>query len=195
MAGQLCVHAIIIPTKLHYAIIRTVMTILLQAPVLVLNANYEPLNVCNMRRAIGLMMTGKASMVLDGRGEIRSVSNSFACPSIIRLQRMIRRPRPRVKLTKNEVFRRDNHTCQYCGRHTPDPTIDHVVPRRLGGAHAWENLVTACSTCNHRKGGRTIGSASMALLRRPKVPPASARYIFGRYLNNNTDWVDYIEGW
>ncbi len=171
------------------------MSSILHAPVLVLNANYEPLNVCNMRRAIGLVLTGKATMVLDGRGQIHSVSESFACPSVIRLERMIRRPRPRVKLSKTEVFRRDNYTCQYCGQYTPVPTVDHVIPRRLGGSHSWENLVTACAACNHQKGGRTLKSANMILRRQPMAPPASARYIFARYLPKNLDWVDFIEGW
>ncbi len=167
----------------------------LTAPVLVLNANYEPINVCNIRRAIVLILDEKATLVLNGRGDIRTVSTSFPCPSIIRLDQMIKRPRPRVKLNKTEVFRRDNYTCQYCGRHTPEPTVDHVIPRRLGGTHAWENLVTACSSCNHRKGGRTLAHANMRLLRTPKAPPASATYIFGRYLANNEEWVHYISGW
>jgi 5-methylcytosine-specific restriction endonuclease McrA len=168
---------------------------MLQAPVLVLNANYEPLNVCNIRRALGLVLSGKANLVLNGRGEIRTVSRSYPAPSIIRLQRMIKRPRPRVKLTKNEIFRRDNHTCQYCSRRTAELTIDHVIPRRLGGTHTWTNLVTACPACNHRKGGRTLEQAQMSLLRRPKAPPASAKYLFARYLIENKDWHTFIEGW
>jgi 5-methylcytosine-specific restriction endonuclease McrA len=167
----------------------------LTAPVLVLNANYEPINVCNIRRAIGLVLDEKATLVLNGRGVIRTVSTTFPCPSIIRLDKMIKRPRPRVKLNKTEIFRRDGYICQYCGRHTPVPTVDHVIPRRLGGTHAWENLVTACSTCNHRKGGRTTAHANMQLLRPPKAPPASARYIFSRYLTHNSEWIHYIDGW
>jgi 5-methylcytosine-specific restriction endonuclease McrA len=167
----------------------------LTAPVLVLNANYEPINVCNIRRAISLILDDKATLVLNGRGVIRTVSTSFPCPSIIRLDQMIKRPRPRVKLNKTEVFRRDNYICQYCGRHTPEPTVDHVIPRRLGGTHVWGNLVTACSGCNHRKGGRTTAHANMHLLRKPKSPPASATYIFSRYLTHNQEWVLFIDGW
>ena len=108
---------------------------------------------------------------------------------------MIKRPRPQVKLTKTEVFRRDNYTCMYCGRKTQDPTIDHVIPRHLGGTHTWNNLVTACVTCNQRKGGKTPEQAYLRLLRKPKAPPASARYIFGKYLRGNQDWMSFIEGW
>ena len=164
-------------------------------PVLVLNANFEPINVCNTRRAIGLMMTGKANLVLNGRGEIKTVSQTFPRPSIIRLERMIKRPRPRVKLTKREVLRRDEYTCQYCGYRTPHLTLDHVVPRRLGGQHIWDNLVAACPQCNHRKGGRTLEQAQMHLLHHPSEPPSSAGYIFARHLVQNEDWMPYILGW
>jgi len=165
--------------------------------VLVLNANYEPLNVCNTKRAVGLMMTGKAEMIINGRGEIRTVSRSFPAPSVVRLSRMISRPRPRVKLTKKEIFRRDHHTCQYCGR-KQDPselTIDHIMPRYRGGAYSWENLVTSCSSCNRRKGGRTPLEANMRLKRQPTEPHASAEYMFGHLLNRYSEWATYIKGW
>lgn len=164
-------------------------------PVLVLNANFEPLNVCITRRAMGLILTGKADLVLDGRGEIKTVSRSFPRPSIIRLEMMIKRPRPHVRLTKREIIRRDHYTCQYCGQRTPHLTIDHVTPRRLGGEHVWDNLVAACPPCNHRKGGRTIEQAKMHLLHPPKEPPSSARYIFARHLGKNAEWLPFVEGW
>jgi 5-methylcytosine-specific restriction endonuclease McrA len=104
-------------------------------PVLVLNANFEPLNICNTRRAMGLVLTGKANLVLNGRGEIKTVSRSFPRPSIIRLEKMIKRPRPTIKLNKREILRRDDYTCQYCGMRLGQLTIDHIVPRRLGGQH------------------------------------------------------------
>jgi 5-methylcytosine-specific restriction endonuclease McrA len=167
----------------------------MQAPVLVLNANFEPLNVCNTYRAVALMLNGKASLVLNGRGEIRTVSRAFPRPSIIRLEKMVKRPRPRVKLSKREVMRRDNFTCQYCGKTTPLLTIDHVIPRHLGGQHAWDNLVTACPACNHHKGGRTVEQAHMTLLRRPAEPPASADYLFARHLQDNQDWLPFVDGW
>jgi 5-methylcytosine-specific restriction endonuclease McrA len=164
-------------------------------PVLVLNANFEPLNVCTTRRAMGLILNGKANLVLNGRGVIRTVTRSFPRPSIIRLGRMIKRPRPSVRLTKREVLRRDNYTCQYCGQRAPYLTIDHVIPRRLGGEHCWENLVAACPSCNHRKGGRTLEQAQMRLLHPPKEPPSSALYLFERHLRLNQDWTPFIEGW
>jgi 5-methylcytosine-specific restriction endonuclease McrA len=164
-------------------------------PVLVLNANFEPINVCNTRRAISLVLSGKADLVLNGRGVIHTVSLSYPEPSIIRLEKMVRRPRPRVRLTKREVLRRDNYICQYCGQRASYLTVDHVIPRRLGGQHAWNNLVAACPSCNHRKGGRTLEQVQMHLLRSPTEPPATATYIFGRHLHDNLEWGPFIEGW
>lgn len=167
----------------------------MNAPVLVLNANFEPINVCNPRRAVGLILSGKADMVMNGRGYVKTVSQAIPMPSVIRLEQMVRRPRLRVKLTRREVFRRDNFTCQYCGRHAGDLTLDHVLPRHLGGGHIWDNVVAACPACNHRKGGRQLGEVHMTLLRTPQEPPASAFYIFGRHLEQNSEWEEFINGW
>jgi 5-methylcytosine-specific restriction endonuclease McrA len=167
----------------------------MQAPVLVLNANFEPINVCNTHRAIALVIGGKASLILNGRGEIKTVRQVYPCPSIIRLEKMIHRPHPQVKLTKREVLRRDNYTCQYCGQHVPFLTVDHVIPRHQGGEHVWTNLVAACPHCNHRKGGRTVDQAQMHLLHLPSTPPASATYLFARHLYENQDWLPFITGW
>lgn len=164
-------------------------------PVLVLNANFEPVNVCDTRRAICLILAEKASLVVNGRGEIQTASRSYPRPSVIRLQKMIRRPRPHLKLTRREVFRRDNYTCQYCGKRMADLTIDHIMPRHMGGMHTWENIVAACPACNHRKGGRTLEEAGMRLLRIPHEPPTSAQYIFGRHLPDNLEWEDFLSGW
>ena len=108
---------------------------------------------------------------------------------------MIKRPRPVVRLSKREILRRDDYTCQYCGKNTVHLTVDHVVPRRLGGTHSWENLVAACPACNHRKGGRTAEQAHMLLLKKPARPPSSAVYMFASHLSDNKDWVPFIQGW
>lgn len=167
----------------------------MQAPVLVLNANFEPINVCDTRRALGLLLSEKAALVLNGRGEVRTVSRTVPRPSVIRLQKMVSRPRPQLKLTRREIFRRDGFACQYCGKHTPDLTIDHVIPRHLGGQHVWSNVVAACPACNHRKGGRRLEDSGMKLLHAPVEPPSSAHYIFGRHLIENREWEDFLAGW
>lgn len=163
--------------------------------VLVLNANFEPINICNLHRAIGMMVVDKASLVVNGRGEIKTASACFPKPSIIRLQKMVHRPRLKTRLTRKEVFRRDNFTCQYCGSSASELTIDHVIPRHLGGEHTWSNVVTACSMCNHRKGSRTLEQSGMHLLHWPKEPPTSAYYVFGRHLIENQDWEPFLVGW
>jgi len=167
----------------------------MEAPVLVLNANFEPLNICDTRRALGLMLTGKAALIANGRGTIQTVSRSFPRPSIIRLEGMVQRPRPHVKLNRSEIFRRDNYTCQYCGKQGGNLTIDHILPRHLGGPHTWLNVITACGACNHRKGGRRLEESRMALLHPAKEPPASALYLFGRHLRENVEWEPYLRGW
>jgi 5-methylcytosine-specific restriction endonuclease McrA len=167
----------------------------MQEPVLVLNANFEPINVCSTRRAIGLILAEKAAMVVNGRGHIHTINLLLPRPSVIRLEHMIHRPRPCVKLTRREIFRRDNYTCQYCGRRDTSLTVDHILPKRLGGQHIWTNVVAACPSCNHRKGGRRLDEVNMNLLHVPEEPPASANYLYGRHLDENGEWGPYIVGW
>jgi len=164
-------------------------------PVLVLNGNYEPLNVCTTKRAMGLILAEKAMVVENGRGFVHTVSCSYERPSVIRLYYVVRRPRPRVRLSKREVLRRDGHRCQYCGRQISQLTIDHIVPRSRGGGHSWENLVAACPQCNRRKGRRTLTEARMALLHQPIEPRPTARYLFGRYDAGDGAWAKYLDGW
>jgi 5-methylcytosine-specific restriction endonuclease McrA len=164
-------------------------------PVLVLNGNYEPINVCNTKRAIGLILGGKATVLENGRGFIHTVSRKFERPSVIRLVYLVRRPRPRVRMCKREILRRDEYRCQYCGRKTSQLTIDHVMPRHRGGQHTWKNVVTACPQCNRRKGGRTLAHARMKLLRPPFEPRATALYVYGEYVEGNGTWAKYLAGW
>jgi 5-methylcytosine-specific restriction endonuclease McrA len=166
----------------------------INAPVLVLNQNYEPLNVCDIRRAFTLLGADKAELLERNHQEIRTPTMVLAAPSVIRLVYLVRRPRPRVKLSRREVFARDRHTCQYCGSVRRELTIDHVVPKHRGGRHEWENLVTACRACNHRKGSKTLAEAHMHLLREPRAPRADVRYLFGTYLSDerNDAWRNYL---
>jgi 5-methylcytosine-specific restriction endonuclease McrA len=164
-------------------------------PVLVLNQNYEPLNVCNQKRALVLVNRGKAEVLEHGKSVMRSPSQTFLSPSVIRLVYLIRRPRPKARLCRKEVFVRDNYTCQYCGARGRDLTIDHVVPRHKGGKHSWENLVSACRACNHRKGGRTPEEARMRLLKIPVQPKVSTYYILHQYLHSYGEWRKFIPEW
>ena len=117
---------------------------MVNAPVLVLNLGYEPLNICRVRRAIILIEEQKAEMLENGSGFIYSAGRSFAVPTVIRVSSMARRPRrPNRKLTRMEIFRRDQYACQYCGKKAKQLTLDHVIPRYRGGPHTWDNVVTA----------------------------------------------------
>ena len=143
---------------------------MLNLPVLVLNQNYEPLNLCSKRRAVVLVLNERAQIMEDGLGTFHSAASNFPIPSVIRLFHLVRRPIPIRRLSRREVFLRDGYTCQYCGLTTKDLTLDHVVPRVRGGTHVWDNIVSACPNCNHRKAGRTPKEAGMRLLRAPVKP-------------------------
>lgn len=162
-------------------------------PVLVLNQNYEPLNICRARRAIVLIHRGKAEMLEDGTGFIHSATYIFPLPSVIRITYMIKRPRPERKLTRLEVFNRDRYTCQYCGKQTRQLTLDHVIPRYRGGEHTWENVVSACIPCNRRKAGRTPNEAGMGLIRHPSPPRGNDLFhIPYHYLQTKNEWQKYL---
>ncbi len=162
-------------------------------PVLVLNQNYEPLTVCRARRAVVLIYQGKAEMLENGVGFIHSARDTFALPSVIRLAGLIRRPYPKRKLTRFEVFNRDQHTCQYCGKQSRQLTLDHVVPRFRGGQHTWENVVSACVPCNRRKAGRTPQEAGMKLIHKPS-PPSRSPFLSipYHYLSTQNEWRKYL---
>lgn len=168
---------------------------LLHEPVLILNVNFEPLHICTTKRALVLVLSGKAEIVVNGRGTLCSSNAEFEIPSVIKLSYMIKRPRPRISLSKREVLRRDNYTCQYCGRKSRHLTIDHVIPRRHGGPHSWDNLVAACPQCNRLKGGNLLTEISMSLKCAPREPSPSAAYRFGTHLDHHQEWAQFIEGW
>lgn len=160
--------------------------------VLVLNHNYEPLSVCNVRKAIILLWLGKAELIAASEGRVlRSVSVVMPFPSIVRLSVYVRVPYKKIVLSRKNIIRRDAHRCQYCGRTDMTLTVDHIVPRARGGSDAWENLVAACVTCNNRKGDRTPPEANMSLLRRPIRPN---HVMFIRHFVGSVDdhWKPYL---
>ncbi len=104
---------------------------------------------------------------------------------------LIKLPRIQRKLTRFEVFNRDRFTCQYCGRETRELTLDHVMPRSRGGQHSWENLVSACIPCNHRKGERVLAEAKLKLSRQPQAPPPFFLVPY-YYLSNQPLWLKFL---
>ena len=141
--------------------------------VLVLNATYEPINVCTVRRATVLLLKEKAEVVEQADWRLRSESLSLPRPVVIRLVSYVRVPRDthRRKITRRAVFARDRWECQYCGSRT-NLTVDHVVPRSKGGASSWENIVASCAPCNRRKGDQLLRHVNMHLRRKPRTPSA-----------------------
>jgi 5-methylcytosine-specific restriction endonuclease McrA len=145
--------------------------------VLVLNASYEPLNVCSVRRAHVLVWKGKAEVVERLDRPLRSAAGSFVWPHVIRLLSYVRVPRAiKRRISRRALFARDGWRCVYCGSASGRLTLDHVVPRSRGGDSVWENVVTACAPCNLKKGDRLLDEARMALLRLPR-PPAPSLFI------------------
>ena len=164
---------------------------MLNNPVLILNQNYQPLNVCNTKRAIVLLNLGKAESMQDSAGHINTVSKVFNIPSIIRLYRMLKIPLHGRRLSRIGVFVRDNHTCQYCGTYSKTLTLDHVTPRSKGGQHEWNNVVSACSSCNHKKAGRNPLEAKMELIKEPSPPRPNPFYLVERYVILS-EWQPFI---
>ena len=141
--------------------------------VLVLNATYEPINVCSVRRAVVLVLKAKAELVEEGGWALHSENVTLARPAVIRLVTYVRVPRDahRRKITRRAVFARDEWTCQYCGSRS-NLTVDHVIPRCKGGTSSWENIVASCAPCNRRKGDRLPRQAGMHPRRQPRTPRA-----------------------
>jgi 5-methylcytosine-specific restriction endonuclease McrA len=165
---------------------------MINSPVLVLNQNYEPINVARVRRAVVLVMLGKAETLENGSGVICTATETVHIPSVIRLLNLVKRPRHEKRLTRREVFRRDQQTCQYCGKETKSLTLDHVVPRHRGGKHVWDNVVSACFQCNNRKAGRTPPEAGMNLIKKPSAPYSSGYYVSIEYMQRHDGWKKFL---
>lgn len=163
----------------------------MNANVLVLNQDYQPLSICSVQRSMKLIFLEKAELLHDDpKKELRTIRESFQFPSVIRLRSYIRVPYNKVVLSRRNIMRRDNFTCMYCGSKN-DLTIDHVLPKSRGGKDVWENLTTACEKCNVKKGSRTPEEAGMPILKQPYRP---IPITFFRDYNGNVQepWKPYL---
>ena len=140
--------------------------------VLVLNASYEPINVCTIRRAVVLILKARAEVIERSERELHAESLTMPRPAVIRLITYVQIPRDAHsrKITRRAVFARDKWTCQYCGSARGSLTVDHVIPRSKGGSSGWDNIVTCCAPCNRRKGDRLPRLAGMHPRRAPRAP-------------------------
>ena len=161
--------------------------------VLVLNASYEPLNITSWRRAVVLLIKGKAEQ-LEHKKQV--IYADFQLPTVIRLRYYVRVPYKEIPLTRRNILERDCNSCQYCTTKGDRLTIDHVVPRSRGGGDTWENLVAACVRCNVKKGSRTPKEADMTLLNKPRRPYSSLHFELVKHTrgNSNQEWKKYAIG-
>lgn len=159
--------------------------------VLVLNQDYQPLSICSVQRSVKLLFLEKAELLHHYPGRrIRTVNDYFSYPSVIRLRRYINLPYKRIVLSRRNIMKRDNNTCQYCGSRS-DLTLDHVIPRSRKGVDSWENLVTACNNCNVTKGNRTPGEARMPLKIKP-YRPIHITFFQNLMSTVEDDWKPYL---
>lgn len=184
------------PTLLHSVETRPVAregSIWGRRRVLLLNSTYEPLTALPMRRAVVMLMCGKADVVhADPSGPvIHSATRSVTVPSVIRLRSYVRVPyRARIPMTRAALMHRDRFRCAYCGGKAD--TVDHVVPRSRGGEHTWENCVAACSTCNHRKADRMLSELGWALRSTPSRPKGQHWRLLSTVKELDPAWMRYL---
>lgn len=157
----------------------------LNARVLLLNQSYEPISICNVKKAVILIFLGKAQLVTDNKSlALRTVTRTFPWPSVVRLNSYVRLPFKDIILTRKNILRRDKHKCGYCGRSDLQLTIDHIIPKARGGEDSWENLVSACLKCNNKKGDRTPEQAGIKL----RIKPYRPNYVM--FLVNSVSRID-----
>ena len=167
----------------------------LQRPVLVLNASYEPVNVCAARRALVLILKGVASAEEHCTALVHSARHALRVPSVIRLLEYRRIPHQTRALSRKNILMRDRYTCQYCHKTLPsgELTLDHVVPRSRAGGTTWENLVACCHPCNNRKGSRTPEEAGMKLARQPRpFSLHTSRHLMRLLARGDDQWEKYL---
>jgi len=142
---------------------------------ILLNADYTFLNLVHWKRAICLMAKGKAEVVKDSQATVRASGGAaYRVPAVLRLIKLIRTIyRAGVAFTKRNVLVRDGFRCAYCGEHRDRLSIDHIIPKSRGGKTVFENCVSACKTCNLKKGGRTPSEAGMFLRTKAYQPTIS----------------------
>ena len=161
--------------------------------VLLLKSTFEPLTALPMRRAVVMLMCGKADVVHDDPlgPVIHSASRTIVVPSVIRLRTYVRVPyRARVPMTRAALMHRDRFRCAYCGAKAD--TVDHVIPRSRGGGHSWENCVAACSPCNHRKADRLLSELGWTLRATPVPPKGQHWRLLSSVKELDPAWVRYL---
>jgi 5-methylcytosine-specific restriction endonuclease McrA len=168
----------------------------MQTPVLVLNASYEPINICGARRALVLVLKGVARTEEEQGAVLHSHRMNLQMPSVIRLLEYRRIPHQTRALSRKNILLRDRNTCQYCQTVliASELTLDHVVPRCRGGLSTWENLVACCRDCNRRKGSQMLHELTdMRLVREPRpFSLHTSRHIMRMIGSADANWRKYL---
>jgi 5-methylcytosine-specific restriction endonuclease McrA len=168
----------------------------MQTPVLVLNASYEPINICGARRALVLVLKGVARTEEEQGATLHAARIRMPMPSVIRLLEYRRIPHQTRALSRKNILLRDRNTCQYCAvvLTAGELTLDHVLPRSRGGQSTWENLVACCHACNRRKGNQLLHELeSMNLLREPRpFSLHTSRHIMRMIGDSDQKWRKYL---
>lgn len=168
----------------------------MHTPVLVLNASYEPINICGARRALVLVLKGVARTEEEQGAMLHAARSRMPLPSVIRLLEYRRIPHQTRALSRKNILLRDRNTCQYCGVVLPagELTLDHVIPRSRGGLSTWENLVACCHSCNRRKGNQLLHEQTeMQLMREPRpFSLHTSRHIMRMIGHSDQKWRKYL---
>ncbi len=170
-------------------------TLLMQTPVLVLNASYEPINICAARRAIVLVLKGLAMPEEENGHYLHAARITMRVPSVIRLLEYRRIPHQTRALSRKNILLRDRNTCQYCALVLPsgELTLDHVIPRSRGGSSSWENLVACCHPCNRKKGNHLVSETDLELIKEPRpFTLHTSRHIMRMIGRSDVKWRKYL---
>lgn len=152
---------------------------------LLLNSNYEILSFITERKVLKLYFKGKVDVIANWPDPVFNGKEAFYFPAIIRLKYLVKRKFTKLNFSKKMVFKRDKYYCQYCGKSLKSGqiTVDHIIPKSLGGLSTFGNCVASCLPCNAKKGNKTLEQANMKLLSNPITP---VRYI--HYISEQEDW-------
>ena len=158
--------------------------------VLLLNNSYEPISVITAKKAVIMYFLDKVDVVKKSKIVINSIYLKFNIPEVIKLKNYIYIKHSKIPLTRKNILKRDNNTCQYCGKSKSEITIDHVLPKDKGGNDSWNNLVVACKRCNIIKRNYLLKDIDMKLIRKPFEP---TKIIYLQNVGkNNKSWHPYL---
>jgi len=164
---------------------------ILSKKVLLLNSSYEPMMVVSGKKAILMIISNKVDTIEKTNYYICSSVLRLSFPSVIKLKSFVYIDFKNIPLTRKNIIKRDNYTCQYCGKITKSITIDHIIPKDKNGKDLWSNLVSACNKCNSKKSNKYLRDTNMKLLKKP-VKPTYIYHLQKYVTKENGSWKPYL---